>query len=357
MSTSAHAKKHWYFGLTGDGESDPVLIARSSTELYRYEDHDFKFWFPNGPIIPEYKVISAIGSHPILAAYNKHLRPKVREALASVPWQTIDIVRLGFADNEDNPPVVLVTIKEENAEENIVQAAVDRIWNIMVENGFLDVHAEAKTGMLFPQLTYDVDRVIPLEFKQTPKVGCSIGNACIGAGTLCLYLKIRGEMYGLTCKHVLLPMDLTTPGAPVSNHSTIAVDGAMVLQPAREDVEKEDEYLTERISCCQSWLDDFIVEERNAKMGSIPAIRQARRNRVQANREWLDELKDKKAHLDSFKPFMPFGSVHTVPGSLKNPAHGCVRDWILFKLFEDRSRDPPRNVVSDDSPELTTIAS
>jgi hypothetical protein len=229
--------------------------------------------------------------------------------------------------------------------------------------------------MLFPQLTYDVDRVIPLEFKQTPKVGCSIGNACIGAGTLCLYLKIRGEMYDLTCKHVLLPMDLTTPGrytyvyflrmpklktltgAPVSNHSTIAVDGAMVLQPARADVEKEDEYLTERISCCQSWLDDFIVDERNAKMGSIPAIQQARRNHVQANREWLDELKDKKAHLDSFKPFMPFGSVHTVPGSLKNPAHGCVRDWILFKLFEDRFRDPPRNVVSDDSPELTTISS
>ncbi|OBT98041.1 hypothetical protein VE01_04048 [Pseudogymnoascus verrucosus] len=151
MSTSAHAKKY------------------CSTELYRYEDHNFKFWFPNGPIIPEDKVISAIGSHPILAAYNKHLRPKVREALASAPWQTIGIVRLGFADNEDNPPVVLVTIKEENAEENIVQAAVDRIRNIMVENGFLDVQAEAKTGMLFPQLTYDVDRVIPLEFKQTPK--------------------------------------------------------------------------------------------------------------------------------------------------------------------------------------------
>lgn len=120
-------------GISGGGESDPVLIARSSTELYRYEDHNFKFWFPNGPIIPEDKVISAIGSHPILAAYNKHLRPKVREALASVPWQTIGIVRLGFADNEDNPPVVLETIKEENAEENIVQAAVDRIRNIMVE--------------------------------------------------------------------------------------------------------------------------------------------------------------------------------------------------------------------------------
>lgn len=146
-------------------------------------------------------------------------------------------------------------------------------------------------------------------------------------------------------------------GASISDHSTVAVDGAMVLQPARADVEKEDEYLTERISCCQSWLDKFIVDERNAKMGLIPPIRQVRRERDQRNREWLDELKGKKAHLDSFKPFMPFGTVHTVPGSLRNPTHGCARDWILFKLFEDRFREPPRNVVSDDSPKTTTIIS
>lgn len=133
MSTSAHAKQHWYCGLTGDGESDPVLIARSSTEAYRYESHHFRFWFPNGPEIPEYKVMSAIGTHPILAAYDKHLRSSVLEALAPIPWQTVDIVRIGFADNQDNPPVVLVTIKEEDVEENLVQAAVDQIRSIMVE--------------------------------------------------------------------------------------------------------------------------------------------------------------------------------------------------------------------------------
>ncbi|KFZ24987.1 hypothetical protein V502_00513, partial [Pseudogymnoascus sp. VKM F-4520 (FW-2644)] len=344
MTTSAHAKQHWYCGLTGEGESDPVLIARSSTETYRYESHHFRFWFPNGPEIPEYKVMSAIGTHPILAAYDKHLRSRVLEVLAPIPWQTVDIVRIGFADNEDNPPVVLVTIKEEDVEENLVQAAVDQIRIIMVENGFLDVHAEAKTGMLYSQLTYNVDEVVPLKFKQTPKVGCSIGNACTGAGTLCLYVKIQGEMYGLTCKHVLLPMGLTTPAGPISDHSTVAVDGAMVLQPAVADFDEEETILKERIACCQSWLDDFIVEEKNAKMGLTPPIRQARRHDVQRNREWLDELKAEKAHFDSFKPFMPFGTVHTVPGSLRNPVHSCARDWLLFKLFEDRFREPPRNI-------------
>ena len=227
--------------------------------------------------------------------------------------------------------------------------------------------------MLYSQLTYNVDEVVPLEFKQTPKVGCSIVNACTGAGTLCLHVKIQGEMYGLTCKHVLLPMGLTTPGmhryirfrtvrklkrltdAPISDHSTVAVDGAMVLQPAVADFEEKETILKERIACCQSWLDDFIVEENNAKMGLTPPIRQARRHDVQRNREWLDELKAEKAHFDSFKPFMPFGTVHTVPGSLRNPGHGCARDWLLFKLFEDRSREPPRNIVSDGSSKTTTI--
>mgnify|MGYP001570223682 FL=1 len=103
MSTSAHVKKHWYFGLTGDEESDPVLVARGSTEAFRYEDRGFRFWFPNGPEYPERKVMSAIGTHPILAAYDKHLRSRVLEALTPIPWQTVDIVRLGFADNEDKP--------------------------------------------------------------------------------------------------------------------------------------------------------------------------------------------------------------------------------------------------------------
>jgi hypothetical protein len=132
MSTSAHAKQHWYFGLTGDGESDPILIARSSIEPYRYEDHAFRSWFPNGPIVPEFKVMSAIGAHPILTAYDKYLRSKLLGALTLIPWQTVDIVRLGFADYRNNPPVILVTVKE-NADECPVQTAVDQIRSIMVE--------------------------------------------------------------------------------------------------------------------------------------------------------------------------------------------------------------------------------
>lgn len=83
--------------------------------------------------MPEYKVMSPIGTHPILVAYGNELHPRVLEALARVPWQTVDIFRLGFSDNDDNPPVVLITIMEEDSDENLVQVAVDQIRSIMVK--------------------------------------------------------------------------------------------------------------------------------------------------------------------------------------------------------------------------------
>lgn len=173
-------------------------------------------------------------------------------------------------------------------------------------------------------------------------------------------------MYGLTCKHFLLPMGLTAPGirtlmnfrrtpklrestdAPISDHSTVAVDGAMVLQPARVDVEEVDERLTQQIAYFHEWLDDPAVEERNVKLGLASPSRRAEKREQYC--EILAEQEGKKVPLDSFKPFMPFGTVHTVPGSLKNPSHGCVRDWVLFKLFEDRFRVHPRDIVNNERP-------
>lgn len=69
----------------------------------------------------------------ILEFDDKQLRLRVLEALARLPWQTVDVVLLEFADSDGNPPVVLITIKEEDADENLVQVAVDQIRSIMVE--------------------------------------------------------------------------------------------------------------------------------------------------------------------------------------------------------------------------------
>lgn len=120
----------------------------------------------------------------------------------------------------------------------------------------------------------------------------------------------------------------------------------MVLYPARTDVEEVDEHLTQQIAYFHQWLDKLAVEETNARLGLAPPPRRTHKRGQYC--EMLAEQEAKKALLGSFKPFMPFGTVYTVPGSLKNPSHGCVQDWVLFKLFEDRFRDHPRNIASDE---------
>lgn len=99
----------------------------------------------------------------------------------------------------------------------------------------------------------------------------------------------------------------------------------MVLQPAKTDVEEVDEHLTQQIAYFQQWLDKLAVEETNARPGLAPPLRRAHKRGQ--NCEMPAEQQGKKALLDSLKPFMPFGTVYTVPGSLRNPSHGCVRDW------------------------------
>ncbi|OBT83165.1 hypothetical protein VE02_08249 [Pseudogymnoascus sp. 03VT05] len=250
MGTSAHAKHHWYFGLTSRFETDPELIARSSTAPYRYEAHNFESYFPKGPELPQKKKMSVIGSHPILAVYDKHLRSRVLEALAQIPWQTVDVVRLGYVDNQENPPVVLVTIKKEDVDESRVQVAVNEIRKIMAENNLMDVHAETKTGHLFYKVDCTPEKICPLALNRTPLLGSSLENdtSSVGRGSLCLYVKIDGELYGLTCKHAVMPMNLSRTGATLSDNSTVEVGDHIVFQPARVDFEREEAAIAAHIA-------------------------------------------------------------------------------------------------------------
>lgn len=74
----------------------------------------------------------------------------------------------------------------------------------------MDVHAEAKTGIHRSHVNYNRETNYPLEFNRTPLLGCSIGRKdCAGPGSLGLFLKINGKYYGLTCKHVVAPLNLS----------------------------------------------------------------------------------------------------------------------------------------------------
>jgi hypothetical protein len=133
---SSDVETYWYYGLTSDEECLMKLIARSSTFLFVSETQESKDRGLNGYypwIDPRRKVMSTIGSHKIVALYDSGLRAKVHEVLSGIRWQTIDVVCLGYDDDEnDHPPVVLITVDINDVDKEIAQNVVRKIHDVMV---------------------------------------------------------------------------------------------------------------------------------------------------------------------------------------------------------------------------------
>jgi hypothetical protein len=105
----------------------------------------------------------------------------------------------------------------------------------------------------------------------------------------------------------------------------------------------------------QSELDKFTADEWKAEEKLAPPLRRARRHANEYDEQFFTKNIERMAALVGLKELMPLGTVHTVPGSFKNPIHDCVRDWALFKLIEDRTHTIPRNVVSVGNPKIYQI--
>jgi len=127
---SPHERRFWYYGLgDGYGDSRPSLVARSSTDQFRYADHPFPTYWPNAYLEPELKMITTLHNHRIVEIYDKYLRTEVLEILRGVVWSCIDIVRLGYTDEAEGRPVVLITGLE--ASQATAQQAVNKIRALM----------------------------------------------------------------------------------------------------------------------------------------------------------------------------------------------------------------------------------
>lgn len=132
MPTSDKAKEFWYLGMTHIRDADPILIARSSSFPFLYEDHRFGVCclFPKDPVRD--KEMSPVGNHPIVEIYDS-IRAQVLEVLNGISWVTVDVVRLGYKGLQDHPPVVLITVDKERVHVDEAQTCVDRIHNIMIK--------------------------------------------------------------------------------------------------------------------------------------------------------------------------------------------------------------------------------
>ncbi|KFY41042.1 hypothetical protein V494_03232 [Pseudogymnoascus sp. VKM F-4513 (FW-928)] len=255
------------------------------------------------------KCMHTIGNHKIATIYDDKLRPRVREILFDVKWKTIDVVRLGY-EEEPSSPIILITVNIDDVNEDISQGAVDKIHELMVEFGLPDVHAEIKTGRLFEQAgnkqqNYDQNIHYPLELCRVPKLGVGISSdGSNRVGSLCLFLKINGSNYAMTCQHVA-----TSSGMCTQTDAKNAI-----FQPAKQDLEKRKYLLNKWMRINQSYCDA------------------------------IEAKKSKSTEAESMISEAHFRTLEYAPGIAKHPTTNARRDWAVIKLSDDRFETLPPNI-------------
>ncbi|OBT49132.1 hypothetical protein VE00_00042 [Pseudogymnoascus sp. WSF 3629] len=335
MRPSKDESESWYYGIDARMDVRSLLIARSSTYPFQpfiEETRDDPDGSPRKRL--KRKAIFTIGNHKITTIYDSDLRLRVREILSSITWKTIDVVRLGYKD-EPSCPVILITVDINDVNEDSAQDAVYKIHELMIKFGLPDIHAEIKTGRLFEQTGYNQNVHYPLELLRVPKIGASIGNAnSDSAGSICLFLKIDGSDYALTCQHVV-----TASSEPLTPRN----DPDIILQPAKQDLRR---YETDRDYCIEEekWaLEEFDAKKlRSNDEGVSPMLKEmgeeAKLSLNKLNRCIADKLKMQHVRL-------PFGILAHAPGISTHPLTNHKRDWALVKLDDERFQTLPPNIL------------
>ncbi|KAM0441118.1 hypothetical protein ACHAPT_000423 [Fusarium lateritium] len=130
----------YYVGLP----SRPKLVARSSTDPWKYETDGF--WDIKKPLKP-------VSNHPILEPWNDStsaLRQGVLKSLQGIDWTAIDVFRLGYDPSMylpkeyGQPVTILISVKKDSTSWEQGHKAVMACHAVLQECGIHDVHVEMK---------------------------------------------------------------------------------------------------------------------------------------------------------------------------------------------------------------------
>lgn len=337
MTLSKDEMKSWYYGVDTRMESVSLLIARSSTFPFRPFTEATQD-LPEGSPLKERKRkgMYTVGAHKIGTVYDTHLRLRVREILSDVKWKTIDVVRLGY--NDGDPPVVLITVDINDVDEAIAEDAVNKIHQLMIEFHLPDIHAEIKTGRLFQLVKYDRDVRYPIVLSRVPKMDASIGNAKdeIRGGSLCLFLKIDGSNYALSCQHVF-----TSSETPIHGNGQ-----EITVQPAIKDREDYRIRFDRTINGERLFCKKYDADKLKYAEGEGPTISYHRETQATDSRERLNLISE-KSEIEPLlaEAQLPFGALEYASGISKHPHINHKRDWALVKLNNDRFPTLPANIL------------
>ncbi|CCF34964.1 hypothetical protein CH063_00192 [Colletotrichum higginsianum] len=222
----------FYHGLP----SQPKLVARSSLTPFRYNVDD--------PWSSDRKTLAVAGEHAIASTWNNEpstLKHQILGILTqqNVDWQAIDILRIGYED-EEKPLIVSISVLTDTLPWKTGNQVARDCRKALVEHGLDDVHCEIKESKLvnlsssFAVHQQDAHNYPPTYQSYMYQLSDQLGTAIASKdqprreGTKGIYLHRIGsepaEIFALTCRHVCysssekgnrLPEENTLPSKPV----------------------------------------------------------------------------------------------------------------------------------------------
>ena len=178
---------------------------------------------------PAQKVLGSVGTHKILTCWSD-VRPAILTAIRRLPWSSVDVCRIGFADDTHlkRPVVVWIGVDDEASELpwEDVAGAIRSCRRILDNAGLHDVDCQLRVSRVVslagPQLlkpfpnTYATWQSIAQRFTTSLGLSLSPRDRPTLEGSLGVFLSPEdtgsttaggGPLWAVTCRHVGLPSD------------------------------------------------------------------------------------------------------------------------------------------------------
>ncbi|KAK2052472.1 hypothetical protein LY76DRAFT_620557 [Colletotrichum caudatum] len=122
-----------------------LLVARSSTTPFN--PININAWSSDS------KILTVVGEHPIVSQWNNDrssLRNEIVAILTSeaVEWQAIDVIRIGYACDDNMPVVLSISIMAATLSWDVGNRVACRCQSALDEHGLKDVCCEIKESAL-----------------------------------------------------------------------------------------------------------------------------------------------------------------------------------------------------------------
>ncbi|KAH7153493.1 hypothetical protein EDB81DRAFT_758438 [Dactylonectria macrodidyma] len=314
---SIEEQQYYYYGLP----SKSKLVARSSSDPWAFRDNwstptaDTKeVEAKRKAKMPIEKALGVVGPHIIADLWNVStgpLRIEILQALSGVKWTAIDILRIGYVkipnsdEKPEQPITLLISVEPDSISWSQGYEVVMQCRQILQRHGINDVHWVS---------------IAP--FDQPDR-----------QGTKCIYLrqKITGDVFALTCRHVLF--DKSSPNEEYRYNN---LDPRTVIQPCNESFNKAKSDVAgfvDKFTLREGW-EEWTPSYFSSEDAKLHETRmQAKLRPYEQLLQHMENLDDPASRIIGHVIFSPkFGTCTTASGSRR------LRDWALIELHPGKHR-------------------